>query len=268
MPNIIHEDTDTVSEHSSFEIRTPKVVEVVRNHFDCMTITGARLEHKKGGIGCFGGFLDDHIFYSEQATGFQAADTRGPVISPLTLALLEDSSWYVANYQASTETPFGRGAGCQFARGGCASEVNDVYESKPNKGFHCSEIGELGCDMSHSYKAKCDMIDAMVRSYAYCMKTSSHYLLTCLLSHSLHCRVKLPTIPTPFVQCTSEKQSAAPSGPILLLSAASFTASQANASIPTKANQCVSEVLAMKQARRWTCTTKKKPFLVHATAKS
>lgn len=99
-----------------------------------------------------------HLFFGEQASGFQVAATRGPTISPLTLSLLEDSSWYVANYRASSEIPFGRGAGCQFARGGCL--VDDVgVVSKHGRGFYCSEIGELGCDSSHSFKAKCDLID-------------------------------------------------------------------------------------------------------------
>ncbi len=43
----------------SYEIKTPKVIEVVRNHFDCMTLTGAKLESHKGSTSCFGGFLDD-----------------------------------------------------------------------------------------------------------------------------------------------------------------------------------------------------------------
>ena len=57
VPNVINEFESTGE--VSFEIRTPKVIEVVRNHFDCMTLTGAKLESKKGGTSCFGGFLDD-----------------------------------------------------------------------------------------------------------------------------------------------------------------------------------------------------------------
>lgn len=79
-------------------------------------------------------------------------------ISPLTLALLEDSSWYVANYTISSEIPFGRGSGCEFARGGCADN------EKVSKGFHCTDIGTLGCDPSHSFKAKCDFLDTSTDS--------------------------------------------------------------------------------------------------------
>ena len=57
VPNIISEDSNPAGQRY-FEIRTPKVIEVVRNHFDCMTLTGARLEPTKNSIGCFGGYLD------------------------------------------------------------------------------------------------------------------------------------------------------------------------------------------------------------------
>lgn len=160
VPNVISENIDSITGQVYYEIRTPKVTEVVRNHFDCMTLTGARLEMKKGGISCFGGFLEERLFFGEQVSGFQVAGAnQGPIISPLTLALLEDSSWYVANYTVSTEMPFGRGAGCQFAHGGCTlDEEGAVQASTLTKGFHCSDIGATGCDISHSSKARCDLL--------------------------------------------------------------------------------------------------------------
>lgn len=151
VPNVIRETEST--DEVSYEIRTPKVIEVVRNHFDCMTLTGVKLESKKGGTSCFGGFLDDHLFFGEQLAAFQPARTSS--LSPLTLALLEDSSWYVANYTVSSEIAFGRGSGCQFARAGCVPDNEHV-----NKGFHCTTIDTLGCDPSHSFKAKCDYLDS------------------------------------------------------------------------------------------------------------
>jgi hypothetical protein len=59
LPNIISEDVDSSTGQVYYEIRTPSVIEVVRNHFGCMTMTGARLGAKKGTTGCFGGFLDE-----------------------------------------------------------------------------------------------------------------------------------------------------------------------------------------------------------------
>ena len=57
VPNMISE-FESAGE-VSYEIKTPKVIEIVRNHFDCMTLTGAKLESKAGSTSCFGGFLDD-----------------------------------------------------------------------------------------------------------------------------------------------------------------------------------------------------------------
>jgi len=59
LPNIISEDVDSSTGQVYYEIRTPNVIEVVRNHFGCMTMAGARLDAKKGTTGCFGGFLDE-----------------------------------------------------------------------------------------------------------------------------------------------------------------------------------------------------------------
>lgn len=161
VPNIVSEDVD-LDGNLSFELRTPRVTEIVRNHFSCMPLTGARLEQGSGSIGCFGGFLDDHIFYSEGMTGFMSASIHGPSISPLTLAMLEDSSWYTANYKASTDTSFGRDAGCQFARSGCLLDESSTFIDNDASGFHCSDVGEMGCDASHSHKAKCDFLDSVL----------------------------------------------------------------------------------------------------------
>jgi hypothetical protein len=59
LPNIISENVDSITGQVYYEIRTPNVIEIVRNHFGCMTMTGARLEAKKGTTSCFGGFLDE-----------------------------------------------------------------------------------------------------------------------------------------------------------------------------------------------------------------
>ncbi|KAL7549652.1 hypothetical protein ACHAWF_012920 [Thalassiosira exigua] len=163
VPNMIGEVVDPDNGKVHYEIRTPKVIEVVRNHFDCMTLTGARLEARSRGVlGCFGGFLDERLFFGEQVTGFQLSSAQngneGLAITPLTLALLEDTSWYSSNYTLSTKISFGHGAGCQFAHaGGCSAEADSLTKvTTQSEGFHCEDIGKTGCDASHAFKAKCD----------------------------------------------------------------------------------------------------------------
>lgn len=58
VPNIIFEEIYQDG-NRSYELRTSRVTEIIRNHFDCMILTGARLEQRSDSIGCFGGFLDD-----------------------------------------------------------------------------------------------------------------------------------------------------------------------------------------------------------------
>lgn len=97
--------------------------------------------------------------------GGAQTQNKGSTISPLTLAILEDSSWYTANYSVSSEMPFGRGAGCQFAHDGggtCEVDHNGIRHVKVSstngKGFHCTQKGKMGCDVTHSFKARCDLL--------------------------------------------------------------------------------------------------------------
>ena len=126
--------------------------------------------------------LRQHLFFGEQVSAFQTIiATQGSQerndhqpangISPFTLALLEDSSWYIANYTMSTESSFGRGAGCEFARrhqgssNDCAvsprndTSRHDTAMSSVQESYYCSEIGSMGCDITHSFKAQCDLLN-------------------------------------------------------------------------------------------------------------
>jgi leishmanolysin len=55
-------------------------------------------------------------------------------LSNLTLALFEDSGWYLPNYAAADVLPWGRGAGCPFASAECVS--NGVIVAG-GEGFFC-----------------------------------------------------------------------------------------------------------------------------------
>ena len=80
-------------------------------------------------------------------------------VSPLSLAVLEDSSWYKANFSAATTPTFGRGAGCGFVEDECISGGNVPDYSQ---GFFCGRPDEFpgfrsGCDYTHRNKAGCDL---------------------------------------------------------------------------------------------------------------
>jgi len=165
-----------------YEVVTPTVVQIVRNHFDCQILTGARLERGEGSITCFGSHWDERFFFGEDITPFdqQVDDTTQLMetirLSPLTLALLEDSSWYKADYTNTKIPSFGHGAGCGFVLDDCLLPGTGELPNY-SQGFFCNnspslsflDVNEdnfddaeqplLSCDYSHSFKASCDIIN-------------------------------------------------------------------------------------------------------------
>ena len=88
-------------------IVTPKVAAVARNQFDCQELGGAQLENQPTGENsCTGDHWDERMYYPEALSGVISPTTN--VLSPLTLALLEDSGWYKANYTKAHVSPWGK----------------------------------------------------------------------------------------------------------------------------------------------------------------
>jgi len=95
------------------------------------------------------------------------------MLSPLTLALLEDSGWYRANYQSQYVqlSMFGHGAGCEFIETNCIDPSGRVSEAM--SGNFCNSVTHIGsdnmidplrsgsqtCDPSHTRKTYCDLVD-------------------------------------------------------------------------------------------------------------
>lgn len=94
---------------------TPRVVAEVRAHFDCNKLEGAELEDQ-GGEGTALTHWEKRILENEAMTG---THTQSPVFSRITLALMEDSGWYRANYSMATPLSWGKGLGCMFAMRSC-----------------------------------------------------------------------------------------------------------------------------------------------------
>jgi len=101
-----------------YQVVTPRVKQVVRNQFDCQTMEGARLENQPTNDGnCFGTHWEARLYASE----FMSAITKPTkqVVSPVTLALFEDSGWYKADYSVTQLSTLGRGSGCDFVYEDC-----------------------------------------------------------------------------------------------------------------------------------------------------
>jgi len=174
MPKILEafydadDDNNLVSQNPHYEIVTPTVRQVVRNHFDCQTLHGARLDRRGKSSSCFGESFDARYHFDEDFSPAGGSADMAHSLSPLTMALLEDSGWYRANFALATTPLFGRGAGCGFVKDDCmsayimpASVDDDVPEY--SRGFFCRESSlgyhqPLGCDYTHNHKADCGAV--------------------------------------------------------------------------------------------------------------
>ena len=139
---------------TQYEITTETVTAVARNQFGCSDLTGAWLEDRQEGAGsdCFGSHWDFRLFSTEFMTA--SATATDQYMSPLTVALLEDTGWYRADYNSDHVklSPFGRLAGCDFVYEDCV--VNGQIPSY-SKGSFCTSQRRLGCDPTHTSVARC-----------------------------------------------------------------------------------------------------------------
>jgi Leishmanolysin len=146
-----------------YDVVTPTVATVVRNDFNCQSLDGARLENQENG--CVSSHWDERLFFTE-AMG-PIFYEHGSYLSPLTLALMEDTGWYArVSYKGASISPFGRGRGCDFVNGDCI--VNDKVPEFA-KGAFCdnpivyfegqleSTQKGLTCDPTNSFMALCEL---------------------------------------------------------------------------------------------------------------
>lgn len=146
-----------------YEMVTPKVVQVVRNQFDCQNMTGARLENQPSSPDkCFEAHWDERYFMTENmGTVYQFSLSA---FSSLSLALLEDSGWYKGDYSMTNKSTFGHGAGCGFVQEDCIVDGGEIPSY--SKGFFCNTPSSMSqshiaytCTATHSSIGYCDLFD-------------------------------------------------------------------------------------------------------------
>ena len=114
-------------------------------------ITGAELENQ-GGHGTEFTHLEKRVFGNEAMTGTY---THNPVFSRITLALMEDTGWYVANYSNAEELTWGYRLGCSFVHASC-------YQYGVDKEPFCRGKGDDGdgeSSSSSTTKTRCTAPD-------------------------------------------------------------------------------------------------------------
>ena len=75
-------------------------------------------------------------------------------VTALTLALLEDSGWYMPDYSIAQNSPFGLGAGCEFVQEKC---IQQSRVPKWAAGTFCDNGKSVGCTPDKKLIAYCDI---------------------------------------------------------------------------------------------------------------
>ena len=146
------------TDHEIQMIVTPAVVHEVRKHFNCSELEGAELENQ-GGEGTALTHLEKRLFENEAMTGTY---TQHPVFSRISLALMEDTGWYKANYEMAEPLDWGRNLGCLFVKNNCRAWIADRIEHKLSTAPFCATLKQsplhMRCTHSKLSLALCNLV--------------------------------------------------------------------------------------------------------------
>lgn len=138
---------------------TPRVTEEVRKHFNCPQLEGAELEDQ-GDEGTSLTHWEKRVFENEAMTG---THTQNPVYSRLTLALMEDTGWYRANYSMAQPLLWGRGLGCDFVMKSCKEWMDKRHARGESIAPFCAKVKrdplETECTSDRSSVALCNLLE-------------------------------------------------------------------------------------------------------------
>ncbi len=121
---------DSKTELNTNYIITQKVIDIAKKYYNCPDITGIPLENQnENNIAAWDArYLLGDIMSSYTITNDEFFEfTSDLVISEFTLALLEDSGWYKANYYTGGLMRFGKNKGCDFLNNKCSPEFNNEF---------------------------------------------------------------------------------------------------------------------------------------------
>ena len=165
--NTIKSTIDSATGKLFYNIVTPRVSQVAQNLLGCNEVEGARLAD---GAECYGSHWHERLFLGELLSPVLTSSSEN-TLSPLTLALMEDTGWYRVDYRGVDTPVYGLGAGCQFATESCIQDDEvpewgrDMFCDYPLSfgwdgrisGF---SLNHVICDPSHRWWTLCDLWDS------------------------------------------------------------------------------------------------------------
>lgn len=142
----------------SWVMVTPRVVEEVRRHFNCSYLEGAEMEDQ-GEDGTRLTHWEKRLFENEAMTG---THTQNPVYSRITLALMEDTGWYMPNYEQAQVLKWGHNQGCDFAMKSCKEWIDNRRARGLSIHPYCDKVKkdplETECTDSRDSVALCNLV--------------------------------------------------------------------------------------------------------------
>lgn len=137
---------------------TPQVVQEVRDYFNCSQLEGAELEDQ-GEEGTALTHWEKRVFENEAMTG---THTQNPQISRVTLALMEDTGWYKANYSMAEPLTWGKGLGCDFVMKSCKEWISTKADRGMSIHPFCNKVKrdplQTECTDDRTSVALCNLI--------------------------------------------------------------------------------------------------------------
>ncbi|XP_048202807.1 leishmanolysin-like peptidase isoform X2 [Perognathus longimembris pacificus] len=146
-----------VVHHTVYLLVTPRVVDEARKHFNCPVLEGMELENQ-GGMGTELNHWEKRLLENEAMTG---SHTQNRVLSRITLALMEDTGWYKANYSMAEKLDWGRGMGCDFVRKSCKFWIDQQRQKRQMLSPYCDTLRsnplQLTCRQDQRAVAVCNL---------------------------------------------------------------------------------------------------------------
>ncbi|NXW43639.1 LMLN peptidase, partial [Nyctiprogne leucopyga] len=143
--------------HAVYLLITPRVVEEARKHFNCPILEGMELENQ-GGMGTELNHWEKRLLENEAMTG---SHTQNRVFSRITLALMEDTGWYKANYSMAEKLDWGRNKGCDFVMKSCKFWIDQKRQKRQLISPYCDTLRsnplQLTCRQDQRAVAVCNL---------------------------------------------------------------------------------------------------------------
>jgi hypothetical protein len=149
--------------------QTSNALQKLQAHTKCTTMTSIEMEdlqlplktHLWTAITDPNSYLEKRFFFNELMTSDLTTNPLdGPVLSPITLGIMEDLSWYKANYSAADKYIWGKDTGCMLQDQQCQNWVPDSTDSTSRLNWYfCDTVQSSSyCTVDLNSKGNCDVV--------------------------------------------------------------------------------------------------------------